>query len=343
MAQLFDVLTIWQMYVVALAASVLTVFFDVAYQSYLPVLVSRDQPCRGQLQDRRLVGGCAVRRPRLAGALVAAVGAPYAVVVDAASFLVSGVTTAAVRDNEQPPPARAAGMRLRDEIREGLSFVVRHPTSRPGSWAVRSELLSSMAGAVEIVFLVRTLHAAPAVVGGVYSVAALGALLGAATASPLARRLGSARIVWLSLAVTEPLLFSPWSPSAAGGCCSLAAAASFSPRSGLGRLQRGAGVLPAGHLPPRTAGPHERVGAVHRLGHDAAGRSGRWCARHADRRADHPCCGGRRWVRVRSLRSSRRCSGSGLPDRGVRRSEALLREKVEPPTSETGCAPPIGS
>jgi MFS family permease len=207
-AHLLDVLTIWQMYVVALAASVLTVFFDVAYQSYLPVLVTRDKLVEG---NSKIAGSSAVAQfagPGVAGALVAAVGAPYAVAVDAVSFAVSGVATGAVRDNEPQPPQREAGRRLREEIREGLSFVVRHPIlSRIVGCTGTSNFFSSMSGAVEIVFLVRVLHASPTVVGIVFSLAAIGALLGASTASMLARRFGSARIVWLSLAITEPALF----------------------------------------------------------------------------------------------------------------------------------------
>ncbi|MDT7549044.1 MAG: hypothetical protein QOE84_1438 [Actinomycetota bacterium] len=233
-AQLFGVLTIWQMYAVALAASVLTVFFDVAYQSYLPVLVTRDQLVEG---NSKIAGSSAVAQfagPGVGGALVAAIGAPYAVIVDAASFLVSGVATAAVRDNERQPAPREAGRRLRDDIREGLSFVVRHPIlSRIVGCTGTSNFFSNMAGAVEIVFLVRILHASPTVVGVVYSLAAVGALLGAATAARLARRLGSARIVWLSLAVTEPLLFL--APAAFRGWgVLLVAASSFS--MGLGSV-----------------------------------------------------------------------------------------------------------
>lgn len=207
-AQAFGVLTIWQLYAVALASSVLTVFFDVAYQSYLPVLVSRDQLVEG---NAKISGTAQVARfvgPALAGALVAAVGAPYAVAVDAASFLVSGAATSAVHDDEPAPAPRVPGRRLRDEIAEGLSFVVRHPIlSRIVGCTGTSNFFSSLYAAVEIVFLVRVLHASPTTIGLVFSLAALGGLLGAATASALARRLGSARIVWLSLVVTAPLSF----------------------------------------------------------------------------------------------------------------------------------------
>ncbi|MDP2350102.1 MAG: MFS transporter, partial [Chloroflexota bacterium] len=43
----FDALTIWQLYVVGFLNGCLTVFFDVAYQSYLPSIVDRDQLVEG--------------------------------------------------------------------------------------------------------------------------------------------------------------------------------------------------------------------------------------------------------------------------------------------------------
>jgi len=205
LAQAFGALTLAQLYVVALASSVLTVFFDVAYQSYLPLLVDPDQLVDGNAK----IGGSGAfaqfAGPGLGGLLVGLVGAAYAVVVDAVSFLISTVATAAVRDSEQQPAPPAAGARLRDEIREGLRFVIRHPVlSRVVGCTGTSNFFSGMYGAVEVVFLVRVLQASPAVVGLVFSLAAIGGLAGAATATRISRRIGSARTIWLSLAVTGP-------------------------------------------------------------------------------------------------------------------------------------------
>ena len=63
-AYAFDALTIGQLYIVGFAVGVLTVFFDVAYQSYLPSLVARDQLVDGELEARDLEIGCAARRPQ---------------------------------------------------------------------------------------------------------------------------------------------------------------------------------------------------------------------------------------------------------------------------------------
>ena len=47
LAYALDALTIWQLYVVGFVVGICTVFFDVAYQSYLPSLVERDQLVEG--------------------------------------------------------------------------------------------------------------------------------------------------------------------------------------------------------------------------------------------------------------------------------------------------------
>jgi len=180
-AHLFGILTLAQLYAVALLGSVLTVFFEVAYQSYLPVLVEPAQLVDGNAKIGASGAFAQFAGPGIGGLLVAAVGAAYAVAVDAVSFVVSTVATAAVCDPEAAPAPREAGARLRTEIREGLRFVLRHPIlSRIVGCTGTSNFFGSLYGAVEVVFLVRVLHAGPQAVGAVFSLGALGGLLGAA-------------------------------------------------------------------------------------------------------------------------------------------------------------------
>ncbi len=209
LAQLAGVLTLAQLYAVALAASVLTVCFDVAYQSYLPMLVTGEQLVEGNAKIAGTESFGQVAGPSTGGALVAAVGAPYAVAVDAASFIVSAILTGRVDDSEPPIAAPSAGTRLRTEIREGLRFVLGHPVlAKVVGCTATNNFFSSATGALEIVFLVRILHASPRVVGAVFALGALGGLAGAALAGRLARRIGTARIVWVSILAEVPFLFA---------------------------------------------------------------------------------------------------------------------------------------
>ncbi|MFD0633814.1 MFS transporter [Catenulispora yoronensis] len=123
------VLTIWQLYAVALFQGVATVFFDVAYQSYLPSLLGSGELVEG---NSKLQGSASVAQtagPGFAGYLVQALTAPTAVAVNALGFLASAVGIGAIRKAE-PTPERPEHPRLRAEIVEGLRVVLRHPILR---------------------------------------------------------------------------------------------------------------------------------------------------------------------------------------------------------------------
>jgi len=82
-AFVLGVLTIAQLYVVGFLVGVLTVFFDVAYQSYLPSVVARDQLQEGNAKLEVSRAGAAVVGPGLAGLLIGTLRAPLAVALDA--------------------------------------------------------------------------------------------------------------------------------------------------------------------------------------------------------------------------------------------------------------------
>src|SRR6201987_755182 len=118
-------LTLAQLYVVGFLVGIHTVLFDVAYQSYLPQIVDRETLVEGNSKLQMTVSGAAIAGPGLSGVLIAAFTAPYAILVDACSFLVSGGFTAAIRKREDPPPA-GERRRLLGELWEGLRYVTHH-------------------------------------------------------------------------------------------------------------------------------------------------------------------------------------------------------------------------
>ena len=205
------VLTLAQLFVVTLAAGVLTVFFDVAYQSYLPALVGRDHLVEG---NAKLTGSeqvATVAGPSIAGGLVQALGSAAAVAVDAASFLVSGVALAAIRAPEPTPTVPEGGHpRLVHDIAEGLRFVFSNVLLRAiAATTATSNFFSGIAAAVEIVFLVREVHASPAQIGLLFSLGGVGGVLGALAAGPIARRFGGARSVLLGEVIAAGVLLIP--------------------------------------------------------------------------------------------------------------------------------------
>ena len=80
-AHWFGVLTIWQLYGVGFVTGVCTVFFDVAYQSYLPALVGREQIVEGNSKLELSRAAASIGGPGLAGRLVSVLTAPVAILV----------------------------------------------------------------------------------------------------------------------------------------------------------------------------------------------------------------------------------------------------------------------
>ena len=199
--------TLWQIYLVALFGGALSVFFDVAYQSYVPALVQGEQlvDANGKLGTTNAFAG--LLGPSIGGALVGLIGAAKAVAVDAASFAISALSLTLIRTPEAKPERRAEHITFRASMNEGLSFVVKHPILRKiVACTSTANLFGSSIQAVEIVYLVRVLHASPALVGLLFSLGAVGGLVGGLTAGWFAKKFGSARIIWASLLLPAPLL-----------------------------------------------------------------------------------------------------------------------------------------
>jgi MFS family permease len=198
--------TLWQIYLVALFGGALSVFFDVAYQSYVPALVQGEQlvDANGKLGTTNSFAG--LLGPSIGGALVGLIGAAKAVAIDAGSFLISALSLVLIRTPEPKPERRAEHVTFRAAMNEGLSFVVKHPILRKiVACTGTANLFGACVQSVEIVYLVRVLHASPALVGLLFSLGAVGGLAGGLTAGWFAKRVGSARIIWVSILLPAPV------------------------------------------------------------------------------------------------------------------------------------------
>jgi MFS family permease len=209
LAHVLGVLTILQLYLVGAAVGVLTVFFDVAYQSYLPSLVERDELQEGNAKLEMSRAGAQVIGPGLAGVLIGLVKAPFAVVLDALSFLGSGLFLWWIRRPEPAPerhaPDGAPSPGFRAEMAEGLHWVVGSPYLRSiAACTGSSNLFSSIAFAVMLVFAVRTLGMTAAGIGLAFSIGSLGALLGALTANRISKRIGVGPTIVIFAALGAP-------------------------------------------------------------------------------------------------------------------------------------------
>jgi len=191
-------LNLLQLYVVALAVGVLTVFFDVAYQSYLPALIERRHLIEGNAKLEISRSASQIAGNGLGGALIQALGAPLSMLVDAMSFVASVISLAAIRAIETPA---GKGLGKSDpfwaQLRAGMTIVFANPTLRSiAACTATSNLGNAMIGAVYLIFAYKSLHVAPAIVGGILAFGNLG-VVGAFSAGALARRFGLGRTLAL--------------------------------------------------------------------------------------------------------------------------------------------------
>lgn len=186
------VLQIWQLLVITFVIGIFTVFFDVAYQSYLPALIERDDLVDGNSKIQLSVSVAQVAGPSVAGVLIGAVTAAYAIVFDAISFVVSSVFMISMRHRENVPERPKEGHpKMWPQVKEGLRWVVGHRWLRSiAACTGTSNFFFSMFFAVLLVYVVRVLHFSDAEIGLMFAVGSCGSILGALLANRIQQRIG---------------------------------------------------------------------------------------------------------------------------------------------------------
>ncbi|GAA0937403.1 MFS transporter [Actinocorallia libanotica] len=194
-AHLLGGLGLPQLYAVALVTGLATVFFQVAYQSYLPVLIAPDRMVEGNTRLQTLGTAAEVAGPGLGGWLTRLVGAPAAIVLDAFSFLGSALLLLGIRADEPAPAAERRG--LWTEMREGLVFLARHDVLRA---LVASSAVANLFGTAMMamlpVFLVQETGVDFGTYGMVLAAGSVGGVIGAMTTEAQQRVIGGARLLW---------------------------------------------------------------------------------------------------------------------------------------------------
>jgi MFS family permease len=210
LAYALDVLTLAQLYAVTFLAGTLAVLFDLSYPTLFVSLVSRDR----YLEGNSLVHGSRsfsfVAGPSLGGLLTSAFSAPFALLGDAISFLVSALFLGRVRAQE-PPIETEEEPSVRARVATGLRFIAGNPIFRPTLTAVATlNFFNYGFQALFVLYATRTLDVAPGTLGLVLGAAAIGGLIGAVVAARIGRALGVGRAFFLGCVLfTLPLVLVP--------------------------------------------------------------------------------------------------------------------------------------
>jgi predicted MFS family arabinose efflux permease len=205
-------------HVVAVGAGVgaMTALFVITDRAYLPVLVGKPQLPEGNAKLETTEAVAEIGGPAVGGKLIDLIGAPLAMLFDAASYLWSAIFLARIRTPEPPPAAPATTYDARRDLTIGLRAIFGHRELRAIVvahivWAVSGGFFMTLYSP----YCLRVLHLDASTLGTMIAVGGVGALLGAMLANPMARRLGlgptiiAASVLSLACQLFIPLASGP--------------------------------------------------------------------------------------------------------------------------------------
>jgi MFS family permease len=227
-AYLANVLRMEQLYVIVFLEGCLGAVFDAAYPAYVPTLIGMDRVVEGNSKLATSSSLAEIGGPGLAGGLVQLIGAPFAIFVDAISFVVSSISLLLIRAPEPPRPARTVKTPIGREIAEALALVRRHPLLLPITLrSVIAHVAGSFYGVLYTLFLLNELHLEPFVIGVVISAGGVGSLVGSLFAGRTIGRLGlGPALIWTAFGASVIGILTPL----AGGPVALATLMVFLPQ-----------------------------------------------------------------------------------------------------------------
>ncbi|MFE5796704.1 MFS transporter [Streptomyces sp. NPDC056503] len=189
------------LYFLAVILGSLKALADVAHHSMLPHIVSKEEIVPGNAAVNTAYSVTGVAGPGLGGLLVGLFTAPYALIVDSVSFLISGGLISSLRTRPtDSKPARQSWWKMASE---GFKYLIRER----GLLALAlcsgtTNLFIQAYSTVLVIYVVQSLGLLPVMLGTVYACGAVGGMVGAALARRLAQRVDPPTLMLCSLAVT---------------------------------------------------------------------------------------------------------------------------------------------
>ncbi len=193
-AAVFGALSMSQLYVVAILVGTLTVFFDLADQSYLPSLIERENLLEGNSKLGASAAVAEIGGPALGGILVQLITAPFAIMLDALSFLASALCLGLIRKAEPRPTPPEGTQSMAREAFEGVRVVVNQPILRAIALSNgQSSFFGSFFAALYTLYAIRELKLSAGILGILIGIGGISALAGALLAEKITQRFGPGR------------------------------------------------------------------------------------------------------------------------------------------------------
>jgi MFS family permease len=193
---LADALTFPVLVAIVVVYGTASVIHSAAAMSFLPRLVPAAYLQRAHARTDGTDAAAMTAGPALGGLLVSVLGAPFAVLVDACTYLTSAVLMSRI-DVPEPPPVGSTTIRqLVREVREGVSWVYRRSGLTTLAVSTHGWFVGNAIVAVVLApFALDELGLSPFVFGIIGAAGGVGALVGASITTGVGRRLGTGRTI----------------------------------------------------------------------------------------------------------------------------------------------------
>ena len=209
MGYVLGVLGLYQLYAVALIMGTTTLFFDVAYQSYLPSLVNKEDVVEGNQKLQISASAAQVVGPSVASGMMQLIGAALSLTVDAFGTLVAAFALISIRKPEPRPERSSADGQTHffAEMKEGVGVIFGNKLlwTQAGCTGT-SNLGSSIFFVAIFLYAYRVLGISEGIIGVAFSIGAVGFLTGVLVSSAVTKKLGLGRTIALSAAINFGLL-----------------------------------------------------------------------------------------------------------------------------------------
>ena len=189
-------LTMNQLYIVALAMGALSVLFNIADRAYLPHLIAREHLMEGNTKLSTTDSLAEIGGPALAGTLVQLLTAPFAIAVNAGTYLFSAIFLILIREREESTDEHKKRATMLSDLRTGFAAYLGNPLLRPLMlMAGLNPLFGGVFSALYIIYAIKTLGLHPWLLGLVIGVGGVASLIGTWMSPWLVHRFGVGRTI----------------------------------------------------------------------------------------------------------------------------------------------------
>lgn len=211
LATIIGLLAMWQLYVIGALVATLTVFFDIAVEAFLPVLIGPEALLEGNSKLEASSELAEIVGPSLGGLLIQLITAPMTICLDALSFIASAVCISQIKVHEPQPLPDETQPGLWQMLTVGLQTLFQHPLLRATTiYSLLWNFCGGSFAALYGLYTLRVLHLSPAVFGLLVTAGGVGGFVGALIAQRLVVRSGiRTTLQWGTLLIGVMALLTP--------------------------------------------------------------------------------------------------------------------------------------